>query len=207
MEYKSPAFIDVCFLAINFSEIFLQKITMIPKLKTERLILRPFNLKDAKQVQELAGDPSISNTTLNIPYPYEDGIAEIWISNHEEKFEKKEELTLAITLNDEKKIIGAIGLKINLNFNNAELGYWIGKDYWNNGYATEAAVAVIKFGFNKLMLNKIFAHYLARNTSSGKVMQKIGMVEEGLFKQHVIKNGIYEDIIHYAILKDEYLKK
>ncbi len=207
MGQKCPAFINDSFLAINFSEIFLQNITMIPKLKTERLILRPFTLKDAKRVQELAGDPLISDTTLNIPYPYEDGIAEIWISNHEEKFEKKEELVLAITLNDEKNIIGAIGLKINTSFNNAELGYWIGKDFWNNGYATEAAKSVLDFGFNELMLNKIFAHYLARNNSSGKVMQKIGMVEEGLFKQHVIKNGIYEDIVHYAILKDEYLKK
>ena len=56
------------------------------------------------------------------------------------------------------------------------------------------------------MLNKIFAHYLTRNLSSGKVMQKLGMQKEGLFKQHIIKNGVYEDIEHYGILRDEYLK-
>jgi RimJ/RimL family protein N-acetyltransferase len=180
---------------------------MIPKLKTERLILRPFTLKDSKRVQELAGDPSISDTTLNIPYPYENGIAEIWISNHEEKFKKKEALVLAITTRNEDNLIGAVSLKINTDFNNAELGYWIGKDYWNNGFATEAVNAVLEFGFNEFLLNKIYAHYLARNPSSGKVMQKVGMVKEGLFKQHIIKNGIYEDIIHFAILRDDYLTR
>ena len=53
-----------------------------PTLKTERLVLRPFTLDDAKQVQKLAGDRQIASTTLNIPHPYEDGMAEEWIGNH-----------------------------------------------------------------------------------------------------------------------------
>jgi RimJ/RimL family protein N-acetyltransferase len=180
---------------------------MIPNLKTGRLILRPFTLEDSATVQKLAGDKEISSTTLNIPYPYEDGVAQIWISNHEEKFEKKEELVLAITNKTNKNIMGAVGLKINKDFNNAELGYWIGKEFWNNGYATEASEKIIDFGFNKLMLNKIHAHYLVINKASGKVMDKVGMEQEGYLKQHVIKDGTYHDIIQYGILRDNYIKK
>ncbi len=75
--------------------------TKLPYIETDRLILRPFNLEDAKEVQRLAGDIEIAKTTLHIPHPYEDGMAEEWISRHVEAYERGISLTLAIT--DKKK--------------------------------------------------------------------------------------------------------
>jgi len=171
-------------------------------LKTERLVLRPFELSDAKIVQQKAGDKDIADTTLNIPHPYPDGLAEEWISIHQPKFEAGELINYAIILKETGELIGAVGLRVEKKFNHAELGYWIDKNLWGNGYCTEAARALVEYGFNKYGLHKIFAEHLKRNPASGKVMQKLGMKKEGLLKEHVIKWNKYEDVLVYGILKD-----
>ncbi len=175
-----------------------------PTLSTERLILRPFHLGDAPRVQELAGEKAIASTTLNIPHPYEDGMAEDWIETHAEAFEKGESVTFAIVLKQENALIGAVGLDVNAAHDRAELGYWIGVPYWNNGYASEAARAVLEYGFVERKLNRIYASHLTRNPASGRVMRKIGMTHEASFREHVKKWGEFEDLEMYGILRDEF---
>ncbi|MDH4136505.1 MAG: GNAT family N-acetyltransferase [Anaerolineae bacterium] len=175
-----------------------------PELTTERLLLRPFTLADALVVRRLAGARDIASTTLNIPHPYEDGMAEEWISTHQQKFERGELINFAIVLRNHGRLIGAIGLVINQQHESAELGYWIGKPYWGNGYCTEAAKAVLHYGFTVLGLNRIHASHFSRNLASGRVMEKIGMKYEGCSRQHVKKWGVFEDLKWYAILKSEY---
>jgi RimJ/RimL family protein N-acetyltransferase len=161
-------------------------------------------LDDAPMVQKLAGDRDIASTTLNIPHPYEDGMAEEWIGTHQEKFEKGELVNFAVVLRGDNQLVGAMGLVINKRHECAELGYWVGKPYWNKGYCTEAAQAVLEYGFNELNLNRIFAHHVKRNQASGRVMQKIGMMHEGCLRQHVKKWDVFEDLEAYAILRSEF---
>lgn len=177
----------------------------LPTIESKRLILRPFSLNDASTVQKLAGDKDIAKVTLNIPHPYKDEMAEEWIKKHAEEYNNDKLLTLAITHKKERYLIGAIGIRLNKKHENGELGYWIGKEYWNNGYCTEAAKAIIKFGFEEMNLNKMYACHLKKNPASGEVMKKVGMKYEGLFRQHVIKWGEFEDLIYYGILKNEYI--
>lgn len=175
-----------------------------PELLTERLLLRPFTLADAKEVQRLAGDRDIAATTLAIPHPYEDGVAEEWIRSHKERFDRGEAVHFAIVRRHDLALVGAISLIINREHEHAELGYWIGKPYWNNGYCTEAAQAVIRYGFTVLDLNRIYARHFRRNPASGRVMEKIGMKYEGCLRQHVKKWGVFEDLQQYAILRSDY---
>ena len=177
------------------------------KIETNRLLLRPFQISDANDVQRLAGDFEIADTTLFIPHPYEDGVAEQWISTHEENFKNGKELIFAITLQESKELIGSIGLILNKANEKAELGYWIGKPFWNKGYATEAAMAMLQFGFGELKLERIHAHYFARNPASGKVMEKLGMQYEGTLRKDIKKWGKFEDIKMYGILRSEYHSK
>jgi ribosomal-protein-alanine N-acetyltransferase len=176
----------------------------IPKLETERLLLRFFDLSDAERVRELAGDKEIADTTTNIPHPYEKGMAEEWISTHQIEFESGESVRFAIILKATQELIGAIGLNIDKGFNRAELGYWIGKKYWNQGYCTEAARVVLGYGFRQLFLHKITSSHFTWNPSSGKVMRNIGMKKEGVFKEHVLKDDNYEDLVIYGILRKEW---
>ncbi len=175
-----------------------------PKIETERLILRLFETSDAGRVRELAGDKEIADTTTNIPHPYEKGMAEEWISTSRIKFESGECVHFAIILKATQELIGAIGLVIDKGFNKGELGYWIGREYWNRGYCTEAARAVLEYGFNQLLLHKITSSHFVRNPSSGKVMRKIGMKKEGFLKKHVLKNNKYEDLLVYGVLRNEW---
>jgi ribosomal-protein-alanine N-acetyltransferase len=175
-----------------------------PSLQTERLVLRPFQLADAADVQRLAGNRAIADTTLNIPHPYEDGLAEAWISTHLPRFEAGELVSFAIASRETGELIGAIGLVIHQRFQRAELGYWVGMPYWNQGYCTEAGRAVVDYAFATLHLNRVHACHLARNPASGRVMQKLGMTHEGLARQHVKRWETYEDLELYGILKSEW---
>jgi RimJ/RimL family protein N-acetyltransferase len=173
-------------------------------LFSKRLVLRPFDESDASTVQQLAGAREIADTTLNIPHPYEDGIAEQWITDHQDQFRAGTHAVFAITKRESGPLIGAIGLTIDDAIKKAELGYWIGLPFWNKGYATEAASRLVAYGFEDLALNRIAAQHLARNPASGRVMQKLGMSHEGTLRQGTMKWGKFEDLEVYAILGSEW---
>jgi RimJ/RimL family protein N-acetyltransferase len=175
-----------------------------PTLETDRLILRPFTLADGPVVRRLAGEREIAATTLLIPHPYPQGAAEEWIGTHAEAYAKGESVTFAITRREDGALLGAIGLGIDSEHERAEMGYWIGKPYWNGGFCTEAAAAVLEYAFNALNLNRVFAHHFSSNPSSGRVMEKIGMRYEGECAQHFRKWGEFQDIRLYGILKSDY---
>lgn len=174
-----------------------------PTLSTKRLLLRPFSLADAPDVFRLAGDWDIASTTLNIPHPYEPGMAESWIATHPEAFDRGETVTFALVRRAGNTFIGAMGLRLEPEHRRAELGYWIGKPYWNQGLATEAARTVVRYGFEELGLNRVYASHLTRNPASGRVMQKVGMIYEGRLRQHILKWGVFEDLELYAILRND----
>jgi ribosomal-protein-alanine N-acetyltransferase len=175
-----------------------------PTLLTRRLRLRPFELTDALEVQRLAGDPDIADTTLNIPHPYQPGMAEQWIMTHDPDHDSGEALTLAVVGRETGELMGAVGLTVTQRFNRAELGYWIGKPYWNRGFCTEAACAILSHAFEVMRLHRVHASHLIRNPASGRVMQKLGMVHEGRARQHAKKGETYEDLELYGILRDEW---
>ncbi|MBE9182386.1 GNAT family N-acetyltransferase [Oculatella sp. LEGE 06141] len=175
-----------------------------PVLYTERLILRPFTLADASTVQQLVGDRDVAAKTLSISHPYEDGMAEAWIKTHALKFAKRQTVTFAIVLQQTNQLCGAIGLHIEADYNSAEMGYWIGKPFWGNGYCTEAAAEVVRYGFDQLHLHRIEATHFSTNPASGRVMQKVGMRHEGHRRQYTLKWGKYEDVELYGILKSDW---
>jgi [ribosomal protein S5]-alanine N-acetyltransferase len=149
----------------------------LPTLQTSRLHLRPFTLDDAARVQLLAGDARIAAVTANVPHPYLDGMAERWISTHQENWERGELASFAVTQKSSGLLIGCVSI-MRCN-QEPEIGYWIGVEYWNKGYATEACVAISEFATSALTLTRLCARHLSRNPASGRVLLKAGFSHVG----------------------------
>ena len=174
-------------------------------IETERLLLRPFRLEDAKRVQELAGDAAVAEMTDAIPHPYEDGMAEEWIAGLPPAREQGTGLALAVCLKSDGSVVGAVSLgSINAEHRRAVLGYWIGRTYWNQGYCTEATRALVGHGFRSLGLNRVQAYHFEPNPASSRVLTKIGMRREGVLRQHLLVRGRFQDIAAYGVLASEY---
>lgn len=175
-----------------------------PTLTTERLTLRPLVPEDAPRVQELAGHEAVARGTLTIPHPYEDGMAEEWIAARPAAWKRGELLVLG-QVTDADGLIGVAGIELDLDQGRGELGYWIGVPYWGRGYATEAGIALVDYGFREIGLRRIFAQHYASNPASGRVLEKVGMKREGVLREHIVRFGSVQDAVVYGALATEWL--
>ena len=170
-----------------------------PLLQTRRLELRRFTEADIPELVRLIGAREVAANTLRIPHPYTADDAREFLDGHR----ARPDFAFAIVLRIQRRLIGGIGLHPETQHQRAELGYWVGVPYWGKGYATEAAQAVVRYGFDQLGLNRIFASHFRQNPASGKVLKKLGMRHEGRMRQHVLKWGEFMDIELYSILREE----
>ncbi|QOY35207.1 GNAT family N-acetyltransferase [Anaerobacillus isosaccharinicus] len=176
-------------------------------IETERLLLRPVTVEDGDRVEELASDYDVSKTTLNIPYPYPEGGGKEFIESVIESEKNGKIAILAIVDKETQHLLGLINLNIAIPHKRGELGYFIGKPYWGMGYGTEAARAIVAYGFKDLALNKIYAAAFTTNPGSWRIMEKIGLKHEGTHKQHVSRFGEFFDLAYYGLVKEDYLKE
>lgn len=175
-----------------------------PTLETERLWLREWRPDDAPRLAEIINDPRIFDTTERIPHPYSLEMAEEFIAKKPDVFRDGGHLAFAIELKSSRLATGAVGLSVDQTNRRASLGYWLGVDYWGQGFVTEAAREVLRYGFEVLDLNRIEAQFLKRNPASGRVMAKAGMRFEAEFPKYALKHGVFEDVGQYVIYADEF---
>jgi ribosomal-protein-alanine N-acetyltransferase len=172
------------------------------ELRTPRLLLRSLERRDIPAIVRLAGAREIAATTANIPHPYTEDDARSFLAHAHDEFRAGSSATFAISPDGE--LCGAVGLVITPAHERAELGYWIGVPYWGQGFATEAASAVMAFGFETLRLNRIYASHFAGNVASQRVLEKIGMRHEGPARQHIRKWNRFVDLENYGLLESEF---
>lgn len=176
----------------------------LPTYETDRLRLRAFTQDDVREVTKHCSDYEFAKTTLALPWPYAREDAVTWIESHSSLFAEMKALVLAIEMRDSHELVGSIALRFQPPHRGAEIGYGVYRPFWNSGYATEAAREIIRAAFEEFDLNRVESHYFACNPSSGRVMQKCGMICEGTMRQKVIRFDTTHDTIHYAILRAEY---
>ena len=136
------------------------------KIETERLVLKKLVDADKERLVSLIGDFRVSKTLSNVPYPYTRDDADEWL-----KIVDNEEFNLNIFLNDD--LIGGIGLTpAEEDF--YELGYWLGVEYWGQGYATESVMELLNYAKSNTPCEKFKANVFKENVASAKVLEKNG---------------------------------
>lgn len=170
---------------------------------TERLKLRLFQAEDAEEVSRLCNNYNVYKSTRSLPYPYPAEAASAWIATHEQNLDSDKRYEFAVTDKDSGQLYGSICLSNNFDDQNGELGYWIGEPYWGKGFGTEASKAMIEFAFVEKGFHRVYARYFKSNPASGKIMEKCGMTYEGTLPDHVLKEGTFEDLVHYGMINPE----
>jgi len=174
--------------------------TTAPTLETTRLRLRPYSGADIAELLPLIGTREVAATTLRIAHPYTEQDARAFL----EMIEDSNRIWLAIVLRTDGRQIGGAGLTVDRQHQHAELGYWLGAPYWGQGYATEAAQEMLRYGFEDLGLHRIFASHFKHNPASGRILKKLGMGYEGCQREHLRKWDQFVDSELYGILRQEW---
>lgn len=172
------------------------------QLQTERLILREWSSEDWVAVHRYASSEQVTQYMLWGPNTEEETKAHIEQVIRWQHEVPRRSFELAVTLKDNGEIIGGCGLV--LHESNGEIGYCLHPDAWGNGYASEAARAIVAFGFQELGIHRIYATCRPANLGSANVMRKIGMKQEGHLREHIWAKERYHDSYLFSILRHEY---
>lgn len=175
-----------------------------PVLRTERLTLRAQELSDAPAIRAMMDHPEVGPKLLTPPTPYPHGEAEKFIARTRRGLREGASIVWAIEPNVGPRFAGNIGLRIDKAHRQAELGYTMDPSVWGKGYATEAAKAVIDHGFREMSLERIFASHFPWNPASGRVMEKAGLLAEGLLRGHVCRRGVQEDVRWFGLCREDW---
>ncbi len=177
------------------------------KIKVNGLIwIDEFSYKDIEPLTQYLNDEEVYLSTLNIPHPYTTIDAREWIDFT--KFETRElyfPRNFAIRLGEQ--LIGGIGYskKDSPVFEHqAEIGYWLAREFWNRGYMTDTVAAMVKWLFAEQDFIKLTANVFDFNFASVQVLLKNGFKEEGLLRKHIKKDNVYFDCRAFGLLKEEY---
>ncbi|MXY79007.1 MAG: GNAT family N-acetyltransferase [Chloroflexi bacterium] len=170
-----------------------------PELRTDRLLLRPFHGDDVDDVFSYASDPEWGRH-LPVPRPYTRSDAEEFVAGVAVSGPRKR-LEWAIV--HQGRVSGGIELRFH-DHDSAEIGYSLARTLWGRGLTTEAASAVVGYGFEALELVRIWAAADVRNVASWRVMEKLGMRREGLLRRRRVVHGERVDDVLYALLREEW---
>jgi RimJ/RimL family protein N-acetyltransferase len=172
-----------------------------PRIETSRLRLRPFVAEDAAALAQHGGAAAVADTMLDWPHPFSAANARSTIAAQAASYQAGRAVHFAVERRDRAGLVGGIELcDLDTRHQCAELRFWIAEAEWGQGFASEAARAVLRFGFADLGLHRIDAMHLVRCQAAAAVLRKIGMRQEGLLRERVRKSGRFEDVALCASL-------
>jgi [ribosomal protein S5]-alanine N-acetyltransferase len=174
-------------------------------LTTQRLILRDFVAEDWQAVLAYQQDPRYLRYYAWTGRTADEVRAFVQMFLDHQEAEPQTRFQLAVTLKEDRRLIGNCGIRLEApGAAVADIGYELAPDCWGQGYASEAARAVVDFGFEQLGLHRIWANCLAENVASARVLERLGMRLEGRLRENDYFKGRWWDTLIYAILAHEW---
>lgn len=184
---------------------YVEAFSRLPTLYTPRLTLRPARMSDARDMYEYSRDPEVARHVL---WDAHRSIRQTrqYLRYLIRQYRVAAPCTFVIELTAERKVIGTIGFMwVQMDNHSAEIGYSLNRDYWNQGIMTEALQEILRFGFDRVRLNRIEAQHDVDNPASGHVMRNAGMRREGTLRQRVYNKGRFMDVELYAVLRRDFI--
>ena len=177
-------------------------------IRTDRLILRPFAVRDAQDMyQNWASDPEVTKYLTWPPHPSAE-VTLMLLNSWIPRYADGAYFNWAIEWKQSGHVIGNIAaVRLNEEIEEAEIGYCLSRACWGRGIMSEAFRAVIGYLFDTVRLNRITAEHDVNNPKSGRVMEKAGMVREGILRQARKNNQGICDAAVYSILRSDWEKE
>lgn len=173
-------------------------------LETGRLILRELTLEDAPAVQRWAVDPDVYQYMPWGPNTLEQTLDFLRSAVAAREVEPRLVFELGIMRKDTGELVGGGGARVRSTVNReGDIGYALRRDVWGQGYATEAAAALVEFGLRTLGLHRVWATCHVENVRSARVLEKIGMRREGRLRDHTLARGAWRDSYLYALVEGD----
>lgn len=163
--------------------------------------LSPLHESDTPELVCLLNERSIYDNTLRIPFPYTADDAEFFLNLiHETTTRHGHPLHFAIR-DETGRLIGGCGFEGLTYGHRAEIGYWLGKPFWNRGIMTAAVQVACEYAIQHWQLVRITAHVFDFNQPSARVLEKCGFQLEGILKKHLQKEGQFIDCKLFALVR------
>lgn len=176
----------------------------LPTITTDRLSLRAISHNDLDAIYEIFSNPEVMRYWSTPPLPHKQAASDL-ITEILESFERRQSLKWGITLPSANVIVGTATL-FQPDFGNhrVELGYALGRKYWGQGYMGEALEAVLDYAFFELEMHRIEADVDPRNTSSVRMLERLGFQREGYLRERWQVNGEIQDALFYGLLRPDW---
>jgi [ribosomal protein S5]-alanine N-acetyltransferase len=170
-------------------------------IKCNGFILRPWRRRDKRSLVKHANNKNVSLNLMDVfPNPYSEEDAYKWFN-----IVDISPVNTLFAIVVERKAVGGIGIhfKEDVRRYSAELGYWLGEEYWGRGIATESVKQIIAFSFKNFDINRLYASVFDWNLSSVRVLEKNNFKLEGILRKSIFKNGVYADELVYGLLRED----
>lgn len=174
---------------------------LVASLETPRLFLREFIISDWQEVHKYASNPEVVKYLPFGPNTVKDTKKFLYRNLGCQQTEPREHFHLAVILKTDGTLIGSGRISItDVGNYEGSIGYCLNQDFWGYGYATEVADALVNFGFHTLNLHRIYSTCDPENLNSAKILEKIGMKQEGFLREHYLIRGEWRHSLLYAII-------